>query len=616
MRMLKNGYIMLITCFFCMCCNLYAQDKDLQSSDSITTTRKLFNKVVQSISVNNPIPVSGTPMQEATKNAVDFVPYEGKFIRYVYVNKLGFNKLLADTSITQNNFLNRLGNTLHKPTRYPVIRKNLFFKAGERVDPDLFSDNIRYLRDLSFIQDASIVIIPIQNNADEVDVMVLFKDVFPIGGSVPEFNTSLLDIEINNDNTFGSGNRMRVRQYFDTRRNPAYGYGFEYLARNIGGSFLNIAAGFQTERPAFNSGRREENAYFIKGDLPLVSPYHPYTGGFELSVNNTSNAYNPVNVYNQQFKYGYFNADLWLGYSLGAKEKMLDNLGVRKRSILSGRMIHRYFTARPDTLKMIYDSRYNDITGVLFSYTFFERDFYHTNFIYGFGRNEDLPEGFSLTFTGGWADRQDISRMYFGAEYQRSYFNSKKAFLNYTVKAGGYINQNQPEDLSALVSLELITPLKKLKAKNWFMRHFLSGSITAQKFIRLNDPLRVSSIYGIPRIRNTRIDGTARITLNAESVFYNTFKLAGFNLAPFLFSNLSYLKLSASDPENGSVYSAFGTGVRTRNENLVFGTIELKTYFFPKVVELMSPWNISLSTNLRFRYQTTLIQKPDFVVVN
>lgn len=605
-----------MTCILCMCSNLFAQEKRNQSTDSITPPRKLFNKVVQSISVNNPMSGSGTPLQDATKNALDFKPFEGKFIRYVYVNKLGFNKLLADTSISQNNFLNQLGNSLHKPTRYPVIRKNLFFKAGERVDPDLFSDNIRYLRDLSFIQDASIVIIPIQNNPDEVDVMILFKDVFPIGGSIPEFNTNLLDIEINNDNTFGSGNRMRIKQYFDSRRNPAYGYGLEYLARNIGGSFLNIATGFQTEKPTFNSGRREENAYFIKGDLPLVSPYHPYTGGFELSVNNTSNTYTPINIYEQQLKYSYYNADLWLGYSLGAKERMLDNLGIRKRSILSGRIMHRYFTERPDTLKMIYDSRYTDITGVLFSYTLFERDFYHTNFIYGFGRNEDLPEGFSLTFTGGWADRQDISRMYFGAEYQRSYFNSKKAFLNYTIKTGGYINQNKPEDLSALVSLDLITPLKKLKAKNWFMRHFLSGSITVQKFIRLNDPLRVSSIFGIPRIRNTRIDGTARVTVNAESVFYNTFKLAGFNFAPFIFSNLSYLKLSASDPDNGVVYSAFGSGIRSRNENLVFGTIELKAYFFPKVVESMSPWNISLSTNLRFRYQTTLIQKPDFVVVN
>ncbi|HPH38123.1 MAG TPA: hypothetical protein PL108_10695, partial [Sediminibacterium sp.] len=212
--------------------------------------------------------------------------------------------------------------------------------------------------------------------------------------------------------------------------------------------------------------------------------------------------------------------------------------------------------------------------------------------------------------------RQDISRFYIGFEYQRSYFNNNKAFLNYTLKSGGYLNRNQAEDISALASLELITPLKKLKKRNWFVRHFLSGSVTFQKFIRLNDPLRVSSIYGIPNIRNTRIDGTARVTINAESVFYNTFKLVGFNFAPFVFSNLSYLKLSALDPADGAVYSALGAGLRSRNENLVFGTMELKAYYFPKVVENMNSWNISFSTNLRFRYQTDLIRKPDFVIVN
>lgn len=593
---------------------VHAQSNQSDTSFFLSSKKGLIGAIGKSISVSNPI--SGIPQNAAEKNAAEFEPFDGKFIRNISINKLQFNKLVNDTSLNNPNFFNQLGNKLHVSTHQTVIKKNLFFKVGERVDPNLFADNEKFLRDLSFLQDARIIILPIKDNSDEVDVLVLVKDVFPIGGSVSEINTNLVDMEINNDNIFGSGNRLKFQQLFDTKRNPKYTYGIEYLSRNIAGSFLNVSAGINFERPAFNSAKREENSYFIRGDLPLVSPYHPYTGGFDLSVNNTQNAYSSDSLYNQQLKYGYYNADLWLGYSLGAKEQMLDNLGTRKRNIISARVLHRYFTVRPDTLQFLYDSRYNDVTGMLFSYTVFERDFYHTNFIYGFGRNEDLPEGFSLSFTGGWADRQDVSRLYIGFEYQRSYFNNKRAFLNYTIKSGGYLNRNQAEDLSALASLELITPLKKLKKRNWFMRHFLSGSVTFQKFIRLNDPLRVSSIFGIPKIRNTRIDGTARVTINAETVFYNTFKLVGFNFAPFAFTNFSYLKLSASDPADGAVYSALGAGLRSRNENLVFGTMELKAYYFPKVVEYMNSWNISLSTNLRFRYQTDLIRKPDFVIVN
>jgi hypothetical protein len=580
----------------------------------LSSKKGLIGALGKSISVSNPI--SGIPQNSAEKNAAEFEPFEGKFIRTISINKLQFNKMVNDTSFNNSNIFNQIGNKLHISTHQQVVKKNLFFKIGERVDPNLLADNEKFLRDLSFLQDARIIIVPIKENADEVDILVLVKDVFPIGGSVSEVNTNLFDMEINNDNILGSGNRLKFKQLFDTKRNPKYSYGLEFLTRNIGGSFLNVAAGINFERPTFNSSKREENSYFLRGELPLVSPYHPYTGGFDLSVNNTQNAYSSDSLYNQQLKYGYYNADLWLGYSLGAKERMLDNLGTRKRNILSARVLHRYFTVRPDTLQFLYDSRYTDVTGMLFSYTVFERDFYHTNFIYGFGRNEDLPEGFSLSFTGGWADRQNISRLYIGFEYQRSYFNNKKAFLNYTLKSGGYLNKNKAEDISALASIELITPLKKLKRRNWFVRHFLSGSVTFQKFIRLNDPLRVSSIFGIPKIRDTRIDGTARVTINAETVFYNTFKLVGFNFAPFIFSNLSYLKLSALDPADAAVYSALGTGLRSRNENLVFGTMELKAYYFPKVVENMNSWNISLTTNLRFRYQTDLIQKPDFVIVN
>lgn len=608
-------YISILTpLYFFLLSYSFAQNTQTDSSSSATPKKRLFETIVKSITVANPS--DGIPVNSTERNAEVFEQYEGKFIRNIIVNKLAFNKTINDTSLSNPNLFNRIGNKLHVKTNHLVIKKNLFFKTGERVDPNLFSDNEKFLRDISFLQDAKIVIIPIKENEDEVDVMILVKDVFPIGGSVSEINHELLDLEINNDNIFGSGNRLRIKQLFDTRRTPRYAYGIEFLSRNIAGSFLNIAAGLNFERPAFNSGRREENSYFLRGDLPLVSPYHPYTGGFELSINNSQNAYLTDSLYNQQFKYGYYNADFWLGYSLGAKERMIENLGTRKRNILSARVVHKYFNVRPDTLKVLYDSRYNDISGVLFSYTVFERDFYHTNFIYGFGRNEDLPEGFSLSFTGGWADRQDIARFYFGAEYQRSYFNSKKAFLNYTLKTGGYLNQGKPEDLSGLASFEMITPLKRLKKQNWFVRHFLSGSVTLQKFIRLNDPLRVSSIFGIPKIRNTRIDGTARLTLNAETVLYNTFKLVGFNFAPFVFSNISYLKLSAQDPADAVVYSAFGAGLRSRNENLVFGTIELKAYYFPKVVESMNIWNITLSTDLRFRYQTDLIRKPDFVVVN
>jgi len=64
------------------------------------------------------------------------------------------------------------------------------------------------------------------------------------------------------------------------------------------------------------------------------------------------------------------------------------------------------------------------------------------------------------------------------------------------------------------------------------------------------------------------------------------------------------------------LYSALGGGIRTRNENLVFGTIELKGYYFPRTNGDMKGWKVEVSSNIRFKYISTFIRRPDFVKAN
>lgn len=284
--------------------------------------------------------------------------------------------------------------------------------------------------------------------------------------------------------------------------------------------------------------------------------------------------------------------------------------------MLALRIMRRDFTKVPAIQATVYDSRYTDLTGILATFTLFEQDFFHTNFIYGFGRNEDVPEGFNLSFTSGWTNKNGFSRIYAGFDYQRNYFDKKNTYINYNFKAGAYINQQRIEDISLLTSVELFTRLRRLGSSTWFSRHFFSGSLTQQINTFLNDPVLLSSIYGLPLLNNPTTRSSGRATVNAETVFYNTWKFFGFSFAPFGFCNISYLKDAGRTKISGDLFSAVGAGVRTRNENLVFGTMELKAYYFPKTVAGMNPWNITFSTNLKFRYITELIKRPDVVQVN
>jgi hypothetical protein len=63
-------------------------------------------------------------------------------------------------------------------------------------------------------------------------------------------------------------------------------------------------------------------------------------------------------------------------------------------------------------------------------------------------------------------------------------------------------------------------------------------------------------------------------------------------------------------------YFSLGGGIRTRNENLVFGTIELRFYYFPVVTEDISNFRITLTSNLQVKYTSGFIKKPSFIRYN
>ncbi|MDE3252647.1 MAG: hypothetical protein KGO92_07550, partial [Bacteroidota bacterium] len=413
------------------------QGQEKTSADTVFFLAKkkgLLGKIGKSLSVNYPDIL--LPEEGAVKNEAVFNPFRGKIIRKILLEQAGFNKSVNDTSLEIRNLFNDIGNKLHPGTKEKVIKRNLFFSPGDSLYPYLLADNERFLRELSYLQDAQILAREIPGETDSVDVIIITKDVFPLGGSLEEGSEKSASFEVNDDNLLGSGNKIRVRNLIDASRTPSYGLGFEFLKRNIAGSFINLTMGYRNESPAFNSLRREENNLYLLGDLPLVSPYHAWTGGFEIARHFTRNGYLSDSLYQSDFKYSYRIFDGWVGYNIGARKQLTQNFKSRLKRVIALRGIHRSFLAIPTMYQTKYDSRYSNLVSVLGSLTLFEQDYYHTNFLYGFGRNEDVPEGFSISFVGGWTNRNDISRPYAGFEYNRNYFSQRKNYINYTLRLG------------------------------------------------------------------------------------------------------------------------------------------------------------------------------------
>jgi len=123
-------------------------------------------------------------------------------------------------------------------------------------------------------------------------------------------------------------------------------------------------------------------------------------------------------------------------------------------------------------------------------------------------------------------------------------------------------------------------------------------------------------MYGIPQLSKERIKGGTRLSANWESIWYNSRPFYGFRQSPFAFANITFMRTIGDPLTRGDIYSTIGGGTRIRNENLIFGTVEIKGFYFPRTNLQLSPWNVSITTNLKFKYNSNLISKPDFVQVN
>jgi hypothetical protein len=550
------------------------------------------------------------------KNESPFTTFKGKVINQIQVNSVSYTTPFNDTMATGKKIKRAMEEALYNSTTNKTMLKNLFFNTGDTLYPFLIADNEKFLRELAFIQDARIVASIDPSDSNGVIMNIQWKDIFPFGGSANIGSINSFNAEINHNNVLGLGDKIQINALYDLDRRPLAATGFEYIKRNFLGSFLNLTIGIDKIKPTFNSGRREEYARYIRGDLPLVSPYHSFTGGFEFGQYEANNTYNTRISYDHVYKYAYGIMDGWMGINIGAGLRVKDNLQTRLRKFISFRAMSKRFSEIPDTAMNKYNIHYSDIDAGLVAFNIFKQEYYHTNYIYGFGRNEDVPEGYSFSVVSGLTQRNRRTRPYIGIDYERDYFTDQKNYTNFILKLGGYLHNGSLEDVSFLSAVNYFTGLKKLSNPKWSKRNFVQISATQQVKTILNEPLYLRSEYGIPTFKNDNIQAATRVSCNIESVYYNMVKYYGFSFAPFIFINSSYIKLIGEDLQKGSIYTALGLGCRTRNENLVFGTIELKAYYYPRTISNMTPLNISLTTGLRFRYNSQLIRRPDFIQLN
>ncbi|TDH27394.1 hypothetical protein EXU57_07355 [Segetibacter sp. 3557_3] len=569
----------------------------------------IFQKAMRSVTVSKKdSAIKATVIYNRSERP--YVNYQGKVIRKIRIRELGFEKVFTDTSKVIKYYGTRLLNALHTDTWDWVIRDNLFIREGSRLNRYLVADNERHLRTLDFIQDVRIIARPITGSTDSVDLEVITKDLFSITGSLELNSAKRQKFKISENNLAGAGQKVQLSALVDQRRHPTFGYDLLYAKNSILHSFVNATVGYTKIFPD-RQGDEGVRSFYVQLSRPLVSAYTRVAGGVQVNLDKAYNSFLRPDSSFYQYQNSY--TDLWVGYNIGVKKLLTEHKSLN-RTFAAVRYFQKDFQHLPFQVGKGFDPFYNNKRALLGEVTFFRQEFYKTNYLYGFGTTEDVPYGYNIAVTAGWYRQMELSRPYLGINANRYKVRPNGSFLQTFVRSGIFPYRKKLEDASLMVGGSLYSKLYTYR--NVKMREYIKLSFTRLSNRVVNEPLRINNGLGVRYLTADSLSGRQRLSIYTETFVFLKYKLFGFQLAPFVFADGSLLTADNDKLFKSDLYAGVGGGIRTRNENLVFGTSELRFVFFPRRAQDMNAFKLSFKGNIRFRYNSNYVRTPDFIQLN
>jgi hypothetical protein len=130
---------------------------------------------------------------------------------------------------------------------------------------------------------------------------------------------------------------------------------------------------------------------------------------------------------------------------------------------------------------------------------------------------------------------------------------------------------------------------------NYRMRNFIKVDYT-RGFARFsNEYLGYNKENSFSTFRNDSINGEQRLSLSLESVFFSPAKYYGFRFAFFAFTDIGLIFGTNETIKEGIFLSSIGLGIRIRNNNLAFNTLQIRFCYYPNLPQYSRTHYISVS---------------------
>ncbi|RIJ43007.1 BamA/TamA family outer membrane protein [Pontibacter oryzae] len=575
-----------LLCFLLLCTGVCHAQVNSNQSQTDTTKQSLNTRIIENL---KEISKRKTIMGKLLNALLDFdrvdeevfgldaeliqKEYEKhnyKIVRNIDILTLdAFGYSINDTSRAPKTFLEKAGNSLHVKTGRGLIRNKLLFEKDEPLEPLALVESERLLRQTRHLLDARILINEETTTDDSVDVFVVTKDIFSLGGSGSYSPSSGRGrVTLRELNFLGQGHLIEGSYKFNLDRPRPWEAAGYYTIENIGKTYISADAAYVDEN------YYKEKSLNLRRDFFSLNTKYAGAVGASWIEERILLPSSPQDTVPRYATANYTRQDLWLGRSLKFKTY---NLGYepKGRVILGARVINTNYTTVPT-------ENFQDNTLMLGSVGYSIRKYYKDRFIFGFGRTEDIPVGTLFSVTGGYQEGSLTDRKYFSASFAFAKYKPHFGYLYSKAGYGSYIRDDRWEQ--GVLDVETMYITRLAEWGNWKLRHYLLGRATLGIDRNPEELLSIDNENGLRGFRSELVRGTRRATFNYEANLYTPLSLLGFRLATFMFADVAWLSTgNQSSPFKEAPYRSYGIGFRFRNEYLSFSTIQITLSYYPKL---------------------------------
>jgi len=591
----------------------YKKRKDYENYVNNRYVRRLWDEIY----LENPERFVDYDTTFLIKSENPYAAYEGKIIRNIYIKKEKvFSEDVVDTVYVKKVlWIEKVSESLHEKTKTFVIRDNLFIKHDSVVDQNRLADNERLLRTLPYMHDARIFVKKVRHSKDSVDIEVLVQDLWSIGGSFVPNDVNYYQWKLYDENFLGMGQSLTYKgQYRSTLAIPLASE-ITYMKNNVLGTFINPYFRYSELNGGVRLGRQDETSITVGALRPIYMPTARLAGGYFYSNNWSINTRGDVDTSFYSYKYNVH--DIWGGITFSGFKTTGDDYDIisrqnRSRLFLSARYFNCQFERQPNQEIALRSPQYNNSNFSLGQATYFRYDYYKTRYIYGFGRTEDIPYGYSYIINSGVQETLSSLRYYIGVATFNSWKTKQGDFFFLDLRTSAfYNNTNHVQDLFVKGEGTFMTKIHKIG--RWKSRYYVTLNYAKIIKPQFNSGLNINDLNGLQQFYAPSLLGYQTSSFSVMTNMFPRFRLFGFRFAFVLLAQVAQVGTETEFLYNNKLYSGFAAGFRTKNENLVFDELDLRFYFFPNAPEEVSTFKIVTSTTPRLRINLRGIDAPSII---